>query len=227
MKLNKIYNEDCLEGMKQIPDKYIDLVVTDPPYCIGTTSNGCKGNWNDNNLIRPFFDTYFKELKRVCKTTAQLYINTDWRTYPFLYPIMQKYFNIKNLIVWDYEWIKAGNYYRFSHEFIIYAVCESCTKRTFNSGERDVWRIRPINFTSKSKLHNAQKPIELVKKMILNSSKENDIVLDTFSGSGTTATACKALNRNYIGFEIDENYYYISIRRLNEYCPEIAFKNEN
>lgn len=211
--LNRIYNEDCLEGMKRIPDNIVDLVVTDPPYCIGTTSNGQKGSWTDNNLIRPFFDAYFQELERVCKEKCELYINTDWRTYPFLYPIMQKYFNVKNLIVWDYEWIKAGSHYRFSHEFIIYAI-QGDVKRKFSASERDVWRIRPINFTSKEKLHNAQKPLELVQKMIVNSSNENDVVLDTFMGSGTTAVACIETNRNYIGFEIDENYYRTALRRI-------------
>lgn len=215
IELNRIYNEDCLEGMKRISDNTVDLVVTDPPYCIGTTSNGQKGSWTDNNLIRPFFDAYFRELKRVCKDKSELYINTDWRTYPFLYPIMQKYFNIKNLIVWDYEWIKAGSYYRFSHEFIIYAI-QGDVKRKFSASERDVWRIRPINFTSKEKLHNAQKPIELVQKMIMNSSNEGDVILDTFMGSGTTAIACIENNRNYIGFEIDENYYQTALRRIED-----------
>ena len=215
IELNKIYNEDCLEGMKRIPDNIVDLVVTGPPYCIGTTSNGQKGSWTDNNLIRPFFDAYFRELKRVCKGKSELYINTDWRTYPFLYPIMQKYFNIKNLIVWDYEWIKAGSHYRFSHEFIIYAI-QGDVNRKFSASERDVWRIKPINFTSKEKLHNAQKPLELVQKMIVNSSNENDVVLDTFMGSGTTAVACIETNRNYIGFEIDEKYYQTALRRIED-----------
>lgn len=215
IELNRIYNEDCLEGMKRIPDNTVDLVVTDPPYCIGTTSNGQKGSWTDNNLIRPFFDAYFRELKRVCKEKSELYINTDWRTYPFLYPIMQKYFNIKNLIVWDYEWIKAGSHYRFSHEFIIYAI-QGDVKRKFSASERDVWRIRPINFTSKEKLHNSQKPLELVQKMIVNSSNENDVVLDTFMGSGTTAVACIETNRNYMGFEIDEKYYQTALRRIED-----------
>ena len=215
IELNKIYNEDCLEGMKRIPDNTVDLVVTDPPYCIGTTSNGQKGSWTDNNLIRPFFDAYFRELKRVCKEKSELYINTDWRTYPFLYPIMQKHFNIKNLIVWDYEWIKAGSHYRFSHEFIIYAI-QGDVKRKFSASERDVWRIRPINFTSKEKLHNAQKPLELVQKMIVNSSNKGDIILDTFMGSGTTAVACIENNRNYIGFEIDENYYQTAMQRIED-----------
>ena len=138
---------------------------------------------------------------------------------------MQKYFNIKNLIVWDYEWIKAGSHYRFSHEFIIYAI-QGDAKRKFSASERDVWRIRPINFTSKEKLHNAQKPLELVQKMIVNSSNGNDVVLDTFMGSGTTAVACIETNRNYIGFEIDENYYRTALRRIENLHvePKLAFE---
>lgn len=213
IEVNKIYHEDCLDGMKRIPNNSIDLVITDPPYCVGATSNGTKSSWSDNNLIRPFFEIYFKELYQVCKSESEIYINTDWRTYPFLYPIMKRYFNIKNLIVWDYEWIKAGSHYRFSHEFIIYAI-KGNVKRKFSASERDVWRIKPINFTSK-KLHNAQKPLELVRKMIMNSSREGDTVLDTFIGSGTTIIACIEMNRNYIGFELDDVYFEISQNRIN------------
>ncbi len=79
---------------------------------------------------------------------------------------------------------------------------------------------KPINFTSKNKLHNAEKPIELVSKMIQNSSVEGDIVLDTFMGSGTTAVACINTKRNYIGFEIDENYYSIAINRIKDTMSE-------
>lgn len=206
---------DCLELMRDIPDGAVDMVLTDPPYCIGTTSNGKQGNFTDNNLIRPFFEILFSEYKRVCKPTAALYINTDWRTYPFLYPILQKYFDVRNLIVWDYEWIKAGAHYRFSHEFIIYCIMPEC-KRTFSPTERDVWRIKPINYTNKNKLHNAQKPVELCEKAIRNSTSEGEAVLDTFMGSGTTGVACVNLNRDFIGMEIDEHYFDVAKKRIED-----------
>lgn len=60
MELDKIYNEDCIEGMKRIPSDSINAIITDPPYCIGTTSNGKKGSYNDNNLIKPFLRYYLK-----------------------------------------------------------------------------------------------------------------------------------------------------------------------
>ena len=89
-------------------------------------------------------------------------------------------------------------------------------KRNFAASERDVWRIKPINFTDKNKLHNAQKPVELCEKAILNSSKENETVLDTFMGCGTTGVACKKLNRNFIGIELDKKYFDIAEKRINE-----------
>lgn len=215
MELNQVYNQDCLEGLDRMQSNSVDLVIADPPFCVGTTSNGLKGNWSDNNLIRPFFDLCCSKLSRVCKPDTELYINTDWRTYPLLYPIIYKYFYVRNLIVWDYEWIKAGVYYRFSHEFIIYATMGEA-KRRFSASERDVWRIKPVNFTLKNKLHQSQKPTELIKKMIENSSTPGDVVCDPFMGSGTTAVVAESMGRNFIGFEIDENHFATCQRRIAE-----------
>lgn len=212
--MNKIIQGDCLEGMRIIPDNVIDLIVTDPPYCVGTTSNGRKGTWEDNNLIKPFFDILFSEYFRILKDGSEFYINTDWRTYPFLYPILVQIFKVRNLIVWDYEWIKAGSHFRFSHEFIIYGT-KGDSKRKFSASERDVWRIPPINF-SKEKNHNAEKPLELIEKIILLSSKEGDIILDSFMGSWTTARAAKNLKRNFIGFEINTKYCQVGEERLDQ-----------
>ena len=214
--LNKIICGDCLKVLKEIPDKSVDLVLTDPPYSIGTTSTGVKGSWLDNNLIKPFFDLFFENIKRLLKDTGEFYINTDWRTYPFLYPIIIEKMRITNCIVWDYEWIKAGSHYRFSHEFIIYGQRLEKQKRKFSASERDVWRIPPMNFTRKEKLHQQEKPIELIKKMIENSTNKNDLILDPFLGSGTTAVAAKQLNRNFIGIEISEKYCEIARQRLRQ-----------
>lgn len=215
--IDNIYNEDCLEGITKIADNSIDLICTDPPYCVGTTSNGLKGSFLDNNLIAPFFKQLFSEYQRVLKDGGHIYIHTDWRTYPFLYPILNQYFTQRNLIVWDYGWIKNGNFYRFRHELIIFAT-NGESKRGFEctNDNSDVWNIKCINFTSANKLHRAQKPVELIEKMILNSSHEGDIVLDTFIGSGTTAVAAINTNRHFIGFELDEKYFDIANKRIEQ-----------
>lgn len=210
----EIYNEDCLEGMKKIPAGSVDLIATDPPYCVGASSNGIKSSFADLNMIRPFWEQCFGEMRRVLKVGGHVYCCTDWRTYPFLYPIMIKFFNVRNLIVWDYEWIKAGNYYRSRHELIIFATAGK-GDLTIPRTEADIWQIRCVNYTAERR-HPSEKPIELMERMIQNSSREGELVLDPFLGSGTTGVACMRLKRAFIGFELDEQYYQTALKRLSE-----------
>ena len=151
------------------------------------------------------------EFDRVLKDEAEIYINTDWRSYPFLYPILQKYFKVRNLIVWDFGYFKRGTFYRFQHEFILYAT-KGEHKRRFAGNENDICKIKPVN--PNKRLHAVQKPIELIEKMLKNSSAEGDLVLDYFIGSGTTAEACIKHNRQFIGFEIDEKCFDIANERI-------------
>ena len=211
----EIYNEDCLEGMKSLADNSVDLIATGPPYCVGASSNGIKSSFSDFNLMRPFFEELFSQWQRVLKDGGHAYCCTDWRTYPFLYPLIIKYLMVRNLIVWDYGWIKTGIFYRSTYELVIFATKGKST-RQFSCAESDVWRIRCVNFTNSSKLHQAQKPVELMEKMIRNSSAEGGTVLDPFLGSGTTAIAAMNLNRNFIGYEIDERYFEIAQKRIGD-----------
>ena len=145
---------------------------------------------------------------------------TDWRTYPFLYPLLVRYFTLRNLIIWRHGMMKAGNWYRGSHELIVFAT-NGDSQRTFGGGQRDIWEIDTgIAYTKR--LHPAQKPIELFQRMIENSSVEGDTVLDSFVGSGTSAVACQRLNRNFIGYEISEEYFSVAQQRLAEASAQKA-----
>lgn len=110
----QITHEDCLEGLKKLEDGSIDAIITDPPYFCGMTHNGTKGTYSDLNLVQPFFRTVFEEFKRVLKPDGEVYIFSDWRTYPFFYPILEQIFTVRNRITWD-KISGAGCFYAFSH----------------------------------------------------------------------------------------------------------------
>lgn len=213
LELNKIYNMDCLEGLKKIGDKTIDCIITDPPYFLGLTHNGKRACFNDLNIAEPFFKALFNEYKRVLKDKHSIYFFTDWRGYAFYYPVFDKILGAKNLLVWD-KGSGAGNRYSYSHELAIFSANKNVGGlsvindiKAFSGGAKR---------TNGEKVHPTQKPIELIEKFILDSTDEGAIILDTFSGSGTTAIAAKRTNRQFIGFEIDEDYYDISLKRLKE-----------
>ena len=214
MEINKIYNEDCLEGIQKIASASIDTIITDPPYFIGMTHNGKKGNYNDLIIMKPFFDSLFSEFSRVIKENGKVYIFCDWRTYAFYYPLLLKHISVRNMLVWD-KISGPGSSYAFTHELILFAEKDTpCMKGS------NIFRIPGFSVGAKKTngemLHPTQKPVEVIEKLITDSTKEGDLVLDCFMGSGTTAVAAKKLNRNFIGFEIQEKYITISENRLKQ-----------
>ena len=215
LKFNSMYQGDCLELLKHIPDASIDLICTYPPYCVGASSSGVKSSLADFSLIKPFFSEVFHNWQRVLKDGGYCYCFTDWRTYPLLYPMIQKYLTVRNLIVWDYEWIKAGNFYRYTYELIIFAT-KGKAERTFPASESDVWRMKPINYTNPNKFHKSEKPVALLERIITNSTTEGGVVLDCFAGSGSTAVACVNTGRQFIGFELDEHYFDVACDRIQQ-----------
>ncbi|BDS10110.1 DNA-methyltransferase [Aureispira anguillae] len=211
-----IRNKNCLDGLKTLATGSIDAVITDPPYFCGMTHNGTKGTYSDLNLVEPFFKAVFTEFKRVLKPNGELYVFCDWRTYPFFYPILEQIFTIRNRITWDKK-SGAGCYYSFCHEDIIFCTNPSPVYNRYKKG-LNIWRIPAFSSGAKKtngeKIHPTQKPIELMEKLVASATEENETVLDCFVGSGTTALACKKLNRKFIGYEIQSNYYEIAIKRL-------------
>jgi len=205
LELNRVYNTDCLEGIKQIPSNTIKLVVTDPPYFQGMTSNGQKGTFVNLSASKPFYSEIFKEIFRVLKEDGEVYWFCDWRSYAFYMPIFDAHIGAKNMIVWD-KISGAGSFYAFTHELLIFGA-----KGKINKGFSNIWRANSFSSGSKKidgdKVHPTQKPTELIDFIILNNSKEGDVVLDLFNGSGTTAICARRANRNFIGFELDEKFY--------------------
>ncbi|MDR6565471.1 DNA-methyltransferase [Chitinophaga ginsengisegetis] len=212
MELNKIYNEDCLSGMKRIPDNSIDLIVTDPPYFQGLTHNGQKGSFVDLAVSRPFFEALFQEYKRVLKPDACVFFFCDWRGYAFYYPIFDAILGASNLLVWD-KISAPGSKYSYSHELLIFHAPVSV-----NKGGSSIFRVPGFSSGAKKiegeKVHPTQKPLALIKQLVADHSKVGDLVLDTFMGSGTTAIACRELGRNFIGYELDIKNFSIAQKRV-------------
>ncbi|MCL2014714.1 MAG: site-specific DNA-methyltransferase [Defluviitaleaceae bacterium] len=200
-----------------------------------------KGNWDkskgfDDDMI--FHNAWISECHRVLKPSGTIWISGTYHSiYQCGYLLQKNKFHILNDIAW-FKPNAAPNlscrFFTASHETIIWARKDKKAKHTFNYEEmkngsfpddklkvpdkqmRSVWSITaPKNSEKKHGKHPTQKPLDLLKRIVLASTNENDIVIDPFCGSGTTGVACKILgNRLFIGMEIDENYCEVAKKRL-------------
>lgn len=199
--LNKVINADCLEVMKQIPDKCVDLIVTDPPYGVNLgydMYNDTEENWF--NLMRSFIP----EARRIAKMV--IFPNARIKRMKFFYDNFEPDW----WIVWD----KGSPGIRSPIGFNDYELLAVYGKNNPTS-MHDIVRI---NNTEKmgNYGHPCPKPLRWSQWLISRASKENDIVLDPFLGSGTTAVAAKQLKRNYIGIEVSPEYCKIAENRLRQ-----------
>ena len=214
---------DCLEGFKLIPDKSVDLVVTDPPYLIksikggGFIKNRPYKKDLDNDLIEGFPESILDELCRIMKK-INIYVWCSKEQIAWLL----NYFQAKGANIDVLTWHKTNptpacnNNYLPDTEYIVFAR-EKGVKIYGTYQTKKKYYITPIN-TKDKKLYNhpTVKPLEIIQNFIINSSLEGEIVLDPFMGSGTTAIACIKTNRNYIGFELLEEYCKIAEKRISE-----------
>ncbi len=232
MKTNIIYNEDCLEGIKRLPNKSIDLILTDPPYNASNFKREFKNKsyypineeWDKNFTL-----DYIKEITKKSKDNGSLLLFCSHHNLPEICLELKQYIKIKQFL----HWIKTNpfpsvsNVYTFSVEYIIFSTNgknywgNSINENNkggyiFNKNKnikKDTFHYPTVSGKERTK-HKAQKPLLLIKKLLETHSNKNDIILDPFMGSGTTAIACKRLNRKYIGFEISKEYYKIARERI-------------
>ena len=206
---------DCLELMKNIPDGSVDLVLTDPPYGIDFQSNFRKNKFNKIENDIAVNAEFLDECKRVLKDTGAFYCFTRWDVYPSWIEQIRKRFKVKNCIVWFKRggglWdLKKG--YIYNHEFIIY--CAEKNHRLNGKRRNDVFEFEKD--APSTYVHPTQKPVSLLKEIIERSSNDGGVVLDCFMGSGSTGVACVNTNRNFIGIELDDGYFNIAKKRIEE-----------
>lgn len=224
MELNKIYNEDCLEGMKRIPDKSIDLIVTDPPYLINYKTGHRKDKthrFNDvilNDDNEQLITDYVKECYRILKEDSAMYLFCSSHKVDFFKRELEKEFSIKNIIIWVKNNHTAGDLESaFGRKYEIVFLVNKGMKKFNGKRLTDIWNFNRV--AGDKQIHQNQKPIELIEQCIEKHSDENEIIFDGFMGSGTTAVAAMNTNRQYIGFELDEYYYNVAMKRLNNHVP--------
>ncbi len=235
LELNKIYNMDCLEGLRMLPDKSIDLVVTDPPYEIQTSGAGIYKQ-DDKQYVKElsfmkggFSPEVLDELCRVLKKINIYIFCSQKQIIPLLdYFVKGKKCNY-NLLTWHKTnpVPACGNKYLTDTEFILF-FREKGVKIYGNFNSKFTYYVTPLNQMDKKRYgHPTVKPLEMIQNFVINSSLEDMIVLDPFMGSGTTAVACINTGRNYIGFELSEEYCKIANERVVNTQSEVIKKEKS
>lgn len=242
------FNEDCLEGMKRIPDKSVDMILCDLPY--GTTA--CK--WDSVIPFEPMWEQY----ERIIKDNGAIIL---FGSEPF-----SSYLRLSNINIYRYDWIwqksKAGNFMSVKkqpqkmHENISVfykkqptynpQMEDSTRISSRNKGKKTNVNILDLSFDTPeyvdngkrypysiqfysnqsgelnniNRIHPTQKPVPLFEYLIKTYTNEGETVLDNCMGSGTTAIACMNTNRNFIGFELDEDYYKQATTRIEQHIEE-------
>lgn len=218
--LNSIIHGDCLEVMKEIPDNSVDMVLTDPPYLMNYRSNRrtktekFKHITNDKDS-HDMISEFIKESHRIMKDDTAIYLFCSWHHIDFFKTEFEKYFNLKNLIVWNKNNHGSGDLkgsYAPKHEFILYGH----KGRSLFRGKRIPDVINIAKVPGSKMVHPTEKPIELLEIFINNNSDSDSLIFDGFAGSSTLAIACINTNRNYICIEKEKEYVDISNKRISD-----------
>ena len=201
LELNKLYNMDCMEGMKQFPDKYFELAIVDPPYR-DQSENKPTQDMRNNRFVKgqglgkkPDSD-FFNELFRVSQNQI------IWGCNNFELPAY------KGFVVWRKKTI--------SEDFTM-SMAEIAYLSDGLSTVSKVFEYAPQGTKEDPRIHPTQKPVALYKWLLSHYAKPNDKILDTHVGSASSLIACHQMGFEYIGFEIDEDYYKAACERLEGY----------
>lgn len=237
--LNKIYNEDCLETLSRIPDDYIDLVITSPPYNMNLRIRN--GQYTSRQIVKEFsskydgfddnlpIDDFYKHHSQIIKELLRT-SNLIFYVIQIVTGSKRAFFkiigdfneNLKDVIIWDKGVAQPAMQKQVLNrqsEIILvfekdYPISRQFRSAPFERGKlNDIWNISRGKKLNKN--HGAVFPEELVEKIITNFSNKNDVVYDPFLGTGTTAFVAKKLGRNYLGSELLESYFNFAQERLN------------
>lgn len=246
--LNKIINGDCIDIMRNMEDKSVDLIFADPPYNLqlgealtrpdNTSVEGVRDSWDDfasSAQYDRFTLNWLREARRILKDNGAIWVIGSYHNIFRVGTILQDIgFWVLNDIIWNKTNPMPnfkGTRFANAHETLLWCSKSHDAKYTFNYESmkelndglqmRSDWHLplctghERLKGEDGKKLHATQKPESLLYRVIMASTKAGDVVLDPFSGTGTTAAVAKKLGRNYIGIEKDPYYIEGSEERLN------------
>lgn len=222
---NNLLLGDAITLFKQIPDASIDCIITDPPY--ETISGGTPDNEyvsrptgilekNDGKIFQHNnidIVSWIGECYRVLKNETHIYIMTNFLNLEhYLSSIRQAGFEIHNLLIWEKNNATPNRWYMKNCEYIIFAR-KGAAKPILNCGTKTVMQFKNV----KDRIHPTEKPLDLLECLITNSTNPDDVVLDPFGGSFSTALAALKTGRKYVSFEVDEEYYKLGKERIDNF----------
>ena len=213
----ELYKGDCLEVMDRLIKEgvTVDVIITDPPYGINYVCGFRKKKYDeikgDDGVT--FLHKYFRKCYDLLKDNTHIYCFCSWHNIDKFKVAFEKYFKLKNIIVWNKRSGGMGDLkgaYMPNHEFILFGH----KGRRLRNGKRlaDVLDVNKVKCTQ----HPTQKPTELLEIFINQSTNKNEVAFDGFMGSGSTGVACMNTNRKFIGIELDKKYFDIATSRIEE-----------
>lgn len=243
--IDQIFNKDCVEGISSLISDgvSVDLVVADPPYVISRQSNfhtmkdrknartGTSfGEWDEEFDNAPWIEKSFEALR----DGGSLIVFNDFKKVSDIIEIANNAgFEFKDVIVWEKTNPMPRNRdrrYVPSLELMIWFVKKKKAKWVFNrqdsSYQSPVMRYASESGGAFKRYHPTQKPVKLIEEIIRIHSNEGDLVLDPFMGSGTTAISALNTGRNYVGFELDKDYFDVLNNRIAEYTGKPVKKTD-
>lgn len=214
-----IYHADCREVIPKCVG--VNLVVTDPPYSFGMASSVHEkksGSWGDMMNAASFYADVLSQIHDILRQGGGLWMFNSWRSLPILTrAAYEASWPIVSLLVWDKQWIGPGGDTGLRPSYELVALFSAHGWKLPNRGLPDIW---PCQWSSHKPHHPAEKPVELLGRMIVESG--GTVILDPFCGSGSTLVAAKLLGHNAIGVETEERHCETAAKRLSQQVFDFA-----
>jgi site-specific DNA-methyltransferase (adenine-specific) len=252
--INQIIQGDCLKLLQQLPDESVDIVFADPPFNLKKKYRSHNDNLELQEYL-DWCEEWIKECVRIIKPTGSIFLHNIPRWLTYYAATLNKISDFRHWITWDAPTAPMGKTLQPNHYGILFYAkdtlqnkfyeirsphkrCRKCgylikdyggkkaLLHPFGTLVTDVWTdIHRIRHNKYRDEHPCQLPIHLLERIILMSTDESEIVLDPFSGTGTTAIAAKRLGREFIGFELDSEYANASLNKLAQEQPNSKIDN--